>query len=102
MDGYYPISFYNWIAVPAVLTGSFGCEQILPSPTTGTFPSQAFNWKTHSANPQQGIKEESRAYSDFSFQPHTKPMNSQFTSFQSSSAAVSTVLVLISSYRFSI
>ncbi|KAG1339007.1 WRKY transcription factor WRKY24 [Cocos nucifera] len=93
-----PISPSSYFAIPAGLSPAelldspvlLSSSNILPSPTTGTFPSQAFNWKINSANPRQGIKEENRAYSDFSFQPHTKPMNSQFTTFQSSSAAVST------------
>ncbi|XP_008809977.2 WRKY transcription factor WRKY24-like [Phoenix dactylifera] len=92
-----PISPSSYFAIPnglspaelldsPVLLSSY----IFPSPTTGTFPSQAFNWRSTSGNPQQGVKEEDRAYSDFSFQPHTKPMISQLASFQPSSAAVST------------
>lgn len=51
--------------------------QILPSPTTGTFPTQAFNWKGNSTknnNNQQGVKQEdtSRA-TDFSFIPQPRP-----------------------------
>lgn len=43
--------------------------QILPSPTTGTFPAQAFNWKSSTNSRHQGVKQEDKNYSDFSFQP---------------------------------
>lgn len=39
--------------------------QLLPSPTTGTFPAQAFNWKSSS---HQHVKQEDKNCSDFSFQ----------------------------------
>ncbi|KAF5193333.1 Wrky transcription factor, partial [Thalictrum thalictroides] len=57
---------------------------LLPSPTTGTFPSQAFNWRANSNSFQQvgGVKQEDRNYSDFSFQPQTK--SSSGSIFQSS------------------
>ncbi|CAI9107094.1 OLC1v1006380C1 [Oldenlandia corymbosa var. corymbosa] len=45
--------------------------QILPSPTTGTFPFQAFFWNSNSNNAQQEIKQEEKGFSDFSFQPQT-------------------------------
>ncbi|XP_027090886.1 WRKY transcription factor WRKY24 [Coffea arabica] len=50
---------------PVLLSGS----SVLPSPTTGSFPFQAFNWKSNSYNSQQGIKQEQKNYQDFSFQP---------------------------------
>ncbi|XP_010937966.1 WRKY transcription factor WRKY24 [Elaeis guineensis] len=92
-----PFSPSPYFAIPAGLSPAelldspvlFSSSNILASPTTGAFPSQAVNWRSTSANPQQGIKEENRAYSEFSFQPHTKPMNSQLASFQASSASVS-------------
>ncbi|KAL5723057.1 WRKY transcription factor [Ranunculus cassubicifolius] len=56
---------------PVMLSGS----NLLPSPTTGTFPSQAFNWRENSGSFQQGVKQEDRIYSDFSFQPQTKSAN---------------------------
>ncbi|KAL3517995.1 hypothetical protein ACH5RR_020584 [Cinchona calisaya] len=54
-----------------LLSGSY----LLPSPTTGTFPFQAFNWKSNS---QQGVKQEEKNYSDFYFQPQaavSRPQN---------------------------
>ncbi|KAF5193317.1 hypothetical protein FRX31_017096, partial [Thalictrum thalictroides] len=61
---------------------------LLPSPTTGTFPSQAFNWRANSNSFQQvgGVKQEDRNYSDFSFQPQTK--SSSGSIFQSSLSTV--------------
>ncbi|KAJ0007043.1 hypothetical protein Pint_30721 [Pistacia integerrima] len=62
-------------------------SNILASPTTGTFPSQAFNWKTNSGNNQQNVKKEDQNFSDFSFQTQTKPNS---TMFQSSTITVTT------------
>ncbi|KAJ4819837.1 WRKY transcription factor [Rhynchospora pubera] len=47
---------------PIMLSGAF------PSPTTGTMPSQAFNWRE-----EEQVKDEHRTYQDFSF--HTQPTN---------------------------
>nr|WGV38241.1 WRKY [Loropetalum chinense var. rubrum] len=59
---------------------------ILPSPTTGTFPTQTFNWKRDygSNNNQSGVKQEEKNYSDFSFQTQTRPHSSSSSIFQSS------------------
>ena len=65
--------------------------QILPSPTTGSFPFHAFNWKSNSNNNHRGIKEEKKNYSDFSFQPQTRPPLSSATNFQSQTNTVPTV-----------
>ncbi|XP_068668531.1 probable WRKY transcription factor 26 [Aristolochia californica] len=62
-------------------------SNILPSPTTGSFPTLSFNWKGNFSNYQQNIKEEQKSYSDFSFQPQAKPINAQSSIFQTSSAA---------------
>lgn len=61
---------------PVLLSGS----HILPSPTTGTLPNYAFNWNKKSNNDNQQIKQENKNnYSDFSFQPQTRPgFQSQF------------------------
>ncbi|XP_052210128.1 WRKY transcription factor WRKY24 [Diospyros lotus] len=60
-------------------------SNILPSPTTGTFPTQAFNWKNSSVSNDyhQGIKREPKNSSDFSFQPQTRRPTSSTTTFQS-------------------
>ncbi|KAF8396989.1 hypothetical protein HHK36_018627 [Tetracentron sinense] len=71
---------------PVLLSSS----NILPSPTTGTFPSQAFNWRSNSSSYQQGIKQEDRKYSDFSFQPQTRPSTTSASIFQSSTNTDST------------
>ncbi|KAK6935665.1 WRKY domain [Dillenia turbinata] len=61
---------------PVLLSTSTVCSLpfffILPSPTTGTFPAQAFNWKPNS---QQDVKQEDRSSSDFSFQPQSRPLS---------------------------
>ncbi|XVF68434.1 hypothetical protein PTKIN_Ptkin11bG0002400 [Pterospermum kingtungense] len=64
--------------------------QILPSPTTGTFPAQALNWKSNSGNNQQNVKQEDKNYSDFSFQTHPRPATSSSSMFQSSTNAIQT------------
>ncbi|KAF8397177.1 hypothetical protein HHK36_016084 [Tetracentron sinense] len=60
-------------------------SNILPSPTTGSFPAQGFNWRSNSSNYQQGIKQEDRNYTGFSFQPQTKSATTSESFLQSSS-----------------
>nr|WFL37665.1 WRKY transcription factor 13 [Crocus sativus] len=71
------VSPSSYFAIPAglspaelldspVLLSSFN---ILPSPTTGSY-----NWKQNSTNYQQGIKEEEKAFSDFSFQTNNNTL----------------------------
>ncbi|KAJ6822872.1 WRKY transcription factor WRKY24 [Iris pallida] len=83
-----PISPSSYFAIPAglspaelldspVLLSSF--NQILPSPTTGTIPLKSHNWKPNSTQnyqQQQGIKEEERNFSDFSFQTNNNKNHS--------------------------
>ncbi|KAL0458576.1 UNVERIFIED_CONTAM: WRKY transcription factor WRKY24 [Sesamum latifolium] len=61
---------------PVLLSAS----NILPSPTTGTFPIQGFDWKSNSDRAQQQqeleIKNQQKGFSDFSFQAQTKPLTS--------------------------
>ncbi|KAK4412501.1 WRKY transcription factor WRKY24 [Sesamum alatum] len=61
---------------PVLLSAS----NILPSPTTGTFPIQGFDWKSNSDRVQQQqeeeIKNQEKGFSDFSFQAQTKPLTS--------------------------
>ncbi|KAK3022951.1 hypothetical protein RJ639_046769 [Escallonia herrerae] len=61
-------------------------RSILPSPTTGSFPFQAFNWKSFNHH-QEGIKQEEKNYSDFSFQTQTRPTT---TTFQSQNSRIPT------------
>ncbi|KAG0500567.1 hypothetical protein HPP92_000639 [Vanilla planifolia] len=78
-----PISPSSYFAIPAGLSPAelldspvlLSSNQILPSPTTGTFPHKAFNCRQNSMNYnyQEGNKVENRAaYYDFSFQTQTK------------------------------
>jgi WRKY transcription factor 33 len=87
-----PVSPSSYFAIPPGLSPAelldspvlFSSSDILPSPTTGTFPSQAFNWKPNSSNnnQQQGIKQEQKNFSDFSFHTQTRPpTTSSSTSF---------------------
>ncbi|PKA67119.1 putative WRKY transcription factor 33 [Apostasia shenzhenica] len=70
----------SYFAIPAGLSPAelldspvlLSSNSILQSPTTGSFPAQAFNGKTNT-----GHKEENKAYSDFSF-----PIQPQPSSFQ--------------------
>ncbi|KAI8523494.1 hypothetical protein RHMOL_Rhmol13G0078200 [Rhododendron molle] len=88
-----PVSPSSYFAIPPGLSPAelldspvlFSTSNILPSPTTGTFPSQAFNWKPNSSNNNQqvGIKQEQKNYSDFSFPTQTRPPTSSSTSFLS-------------------
>uniref|UniRef100_A0A5B6YUL0 Putative WRKY transcription factor 33 n=1 Tax=Davidia involucrata TaxID=16924 RepID=A0A5B6YUL0_DAVIN len=71
---------------PVLLSSSY----ILPSPTTGSFPAQSFNWKSNSSNNQQGVKQEEKNYTDFSFQPQTRPPTSSTTIFQSQTTTIPT------------
>ncbi|KAL7173075.1 hypothetical protein ACSBR2_032528 [Camellia fascicularis] len=73
------LSLAELLDSPVLLSTS----NILPSPTTGTFPAQGFNWKSNSNNHQQSIKQEQKNYYDFSFQTQTRPPTSSTTSFQS-------------------
>ncbi|XP_040991934.1 WRKY transcription factor WRKY24-like isoform X1 [Juglans microcarpa x Juglans regia] len=64
-------------------------RNILPSPTTGTFPAQTFAWKSNSGN-RQNVKQEDKNY-DFSFQTQQRPpLTLSTTNFQSSSATIQT------------
>ncbi|KAF2297471.1 hypothetical protein GH714_024068 [Hevea brasiliensis] len=65
-------------------------SNILPSPTTGTFPAQAAKWNTNSGRNQQNVKQEDPNFSDFSFQPPTRPPTSSSTMFQSSNTTIQT------------
>ncbi|XP_048420731.1 probable WRKY transcription factor 26 [Pyrus x bretschneideri] len=60
-------------------------SNILPSPTTGSLAAHgAFNWK----NNQQNVKQESKNYSDFSFQTQARPpISSSSSMFQSSNTS---------------
>jgi WRKY transcription factor 33 len=70
----------SYFAIPAGLSLAelldspvlLNTSNVLPSPTTGTFPTQGFNWpKSNSVTHQQSSKhDDTRNYSDFSFQ-HT-------------------------------
>ncbi|XP_075519705.1 LOW QUALITY PROTEIN: putative WRKY transcription factor 26 [Primulina tabacum] len=63
---YFGLSTAEFLDSPVLLASS----NILPSPTTGTFPNS--NWKSdYNRIYQQEIKPEQKYYSDFSFQPNT-------------------------------
>uniref|UniRef100_A0A803QFC7 WRKY domain-containing protein n=1 Tax=Cannabis sativa TaxID=3483 RepID=A0A803QFC7_CANSA len=49
----------------------------LPSPTTGAFTGQTFDWRSNSISKdkQQQIEEEDKFFSDFSFQTRTGPVS---------------------------
>ncbi|PHT45638.1 putative WRKY transcription factor 25 [Capsicum baccatum] len=69
-----PFSPSSYFAIPPGLSPTelldspvlLSSSNVLPSPTTGSFPAQAFNWKSSSNN--QDVKQEEKNYSDFSFQ----------------------------------
>ncbi|KAL5580614.1 hypothetical protein UlMin_013056 [Ulmus minor] len=89
------VSPSSYFAIPAGLSPAelldspvlLNCSNILPSPTTGSF---AAAWKSNSGNNQQGIKQEDKSYSDFSFHTQTRPPTSSSSMFQSSNTASQT------------
>ncbi|KAK4365803.1 hypothetical protein RND71_013683 [Anisodus tanguticus] len=72
-----PFSPSSYFAIPPGLNPAelldspvlLSSSNILPSPTTGSFPAQAFNWKSSSNSRHQDVKQEEKNNSDFSFQP---------------------------------
>lgn len=68
-------------------------KQILPSPTTGAFAAQSFNWKSSSGGNQQVVKEEDKSFSNFSFQTQQgpPPTTTSTATYQSSNVASQTV-----------
>ncbi|XP_004302557.1 PREDICTED: probable WRKY transcription factor 33 [Fragaria vesca subsp. vesca] len=78
----------DFLSSPMFLANS----NTLPSPTTGAFSSQIFDWMSSSKenNSQQGAEKEQKMFTDFSFQPATS--SSSFShQQQSSSSMVSSV-----------
>ncbi|KAM1386782.1 probable WRKY transcription factor 33 [Malus sylvestris] len=72
----------DFFSSPMFLSSSNNLE----SPTTGAFSSQVFDWMNNTKDTQQGIREsEPKMFSDFSFQPESRPA----TNLQSSSSMVS-------------
>eukprot|EP00257_Ricinus_communis_P027046 XP_025014460.1 probable WRKY transcription factor 33 [Ricinus communis] len=76
----------------------FSTSNVVPSPTTGTFAGQTFNWRSNISNDnQRGFKGDEKTYSDFSFQTQTRPLLASSSSssslsssiFQSSSSIIS-------------
>ncbi|KAG7946701.1 hypothetical protein I3843_14G054700 [Carya illinoinensis] len=90
------VSPSSYFAIPAGLSPAelldspvlLNSYNTLPSPTTGTFPAQAFDWKSNFGNNQQNVKKEDNNY-DFSFQTQQRPpLSSSMTNFQSSNTAI--------------
>ncbi|KAM6550502.1 hypothetical protein CsatB_000310 [Cannabis sativa] len=69
-SGFSPTGFLN---SPMFLSSS----NALPSPTTGAFTGQTFDWRSNSISKdkQQQIEEEDKFFSDFSFQTRTGPVS---------------------------
>ncbi|KAI5555796.1 hypothetical protein BDE02_19G108400 [Populus trichocarpa] len=91
-----PVSPSSYFAIPAGLSPAelldspvlLNPSNILPSPTTGTFPAQAFNWKSSYGNSLQNVKKEDKTFSDFSFQQPARPPTTSTAMFQSSNATI--------------
>ncbi|KAK7305485.1 hypothetical protein VNO77_43391 [Canavalia gladiata] len=89
-----PISPSSYFAIPPGLSLSelldspvlLNSSNVLPSPTTGAFAGQGFNWKISSGESHQNnVKEEVKSFSStFSFQTQTQPHVPSSTGFQSS------------------
>ncbi|WRX33053.1 hypothetical protein QQP08_025540 [Theobroma cacao] len=94
-----PVSPSSYFAIPAGLSPAelldspvlLNASNVLPSPTTGTFPAQAFNWKSNSGNNLQNVKQEDKNYSNFTFQTQPRPATSSSSMFQSSTNTIQTV-----------
>ncbi|KAF2306491.1 hypothetical protein GH714_018539 [Hevea brasiliensis] len=92
-----PVSPSSYLAIPTGLSLTelldspvlFSGSNVLPSPTTGAFAGQTFNWRNNSNDNQRGGRGEEKSFSDFSFQTQTNPTSSSI--FQSSSSLVSVV-----------
>ncbi|KAF3448898.1 hypothetical protein FNV43_RR09614 [Rhamnella rubrinervis] len=57
----------------------------LPSPTSGAFAGQTYNWRSNSDGKQQAIEDEDKFFSDFSFQkPQTRTASTTAASSSSS------------------
>ncbi|PIN19542.1 hypothetical protein CDL12_07773 [Handroanthus impetiginosus] len=81
----------SWFAIPPGLSPAelldspilLSASNILPSPTTGSYPIQGFDWKSNSIRAQQqqqnDIKNEQNNFSDFTFQTQTKPYDMSFS-----------------------
>ncbi|KAF9661861.1 hypothetical protein SADUNF_Sadunf19G0112700 [Salix dunnii] len=91
-----PVSPSSYFAIPAGLSPAelldspvlLNPSNILPSPTTGTFPAQAFNWKSSSGNSLQNVKKEDKTFSNFSFQQPARPPTTSSAMFQSSNSTI--------------
>ncbi|KAK7300859.1 hypothetical protein RJT34_11710 [Clitoria ternatea] len=76
-----PVSPSSYFAIPPGLSPAelldspvlLNSSTILPSPTTGAFAAQRFNWKSSSGGNQQGVKQEDKSFSNFSFQTQPGP-----------------------------
>lgn len=70
----------------------FSQKQIFPSPTTGAFAAQSYNWKN-----QQTVKEEDKSFTNFSFHtqqqqgPPGTSTTTTTTTFQPSTVSAQTV-----------
>ncbi|KDP22813.1 hypothetical protein JCGZ_00400 [Jatropha curcas] len=97
-----PPSPSSYFAIPPGLSPTelldspvlFSASNVLPSPTTGSFAGQTFNWRSISSdnNDQRGVRREEKNYYDFSFPTQTNPIPTSSSSssiFQSSSSLVS-------------
>ncbi|KAK8971437.1 putative WRKY transcription factor 33 [Platanthera guangdongensis] len=81
-----PTSFSSYFSIPAGLSPAelldspvfASSNNILPSPTTGNFPSKEWREMNYGSNHIEGRKDENRAYSDFSFQTQSQTELSNF------------------------
>ncbi|KAG4935176.1 hypothetical protein AAZX31_18G055800 [Glycine max] len=80
------LSLAELLDSPVLLNSS----NVLPSPTTGSFAGQGFNWKSSYGESQQHVKEEDKSFSSFSFQTQTHPPLPSSNGFQSSTGVVQT------------
>ncbi|RDX74226.1 WRKY transcription factor WRKY24 [Mucuna pruriens] len=80
------LSLAELLDSPVLLQSS----NVLPSPTTGSYAGQGFNWKSSYGESQQHVKEEDKTFSNFSFQTQKHPPLPSSTGFQSSTGIVQT------------
>ncbi|XP_027329546.1 WRKY transcription factor WRKY24-like isoform X2 [Abrus precatorius] len=93
-----PVSPSSYFAIPPGLSPAelldspvlLNSSNVLPSPTTGAFAAQSFNWKNSSGQNQRIVKEEDKSFSNFSFQTQPGPPATSTTTFQSSTVSVQT------------
>lgn len=85
--GSFVLSFLRFCLLMGFLCCVMFVLQTLQSPTSGAFSSQIFDWMSNSKEIQQGMEREQKMFSEFSFQPETRPAATSSSSFNIQAAS---------------